>query len=108
MSHGQENVQQETAEIIRLTRRRVVNRNDWDKALHVGEQKGIHRCIREGPEMVRHHRLRGREFEQTPVDGEGQGSLVCGSPWGRQESDNRVTEQQDLCYSWSLKSNMYC
>ena len=29
-----------------------------------------------------HHRLSGREFEQTPGDSEGQGSLVCCSPWG--------------------------
>ena len=35
-----------------------------------------------------HHRLNGREFEQAPGDGEGQGSLVCCSPWGRRESDN--------------------
>ena len=30
-------------------------------------------------------------FEQTPGDGEGQGSLVCCSSWGRKESD--MTEQ---------------
>ena len=30
-------------------------------------------------------------FEQTPGDGEGQGSLACCSPWGCKESD--VTEQ---------------
>ena len=29
-----------------------------------------------------HHRLNGHEFEQTPGDNEGQGSLVCWSPWG--------------------------
>ena len=34
-----------------------------------------------------HHRLNGQEFEQTPGDGEGQGSLACCSPWGRKESD---------------------
>ena len=34
-----------------------------------------------------HHRLNGREFEQTPGDCEGQGSLVSGSPWGRKEPD---------------------
>ena len=34
-----------------------------------------------------HHRLNGREFEQTLGDGEGQGSLACCSPWGRKESD---------------------
>ena len=28
-----------------------------------------------------HHWLSGHEFEQTPGDGEGQGSLVCCSPW---------------------------
>ena len=38
-----------------------------------------------------HHLLNGHEFEQDPRDGEGQGSLVCCSPWGRKESD--TTEQ---------------
>ena len=34
-----------------------------------------------------HHRLDGHEFEQAPGAGEGQGSLVCCSPWGHKESD---------------------
>ena len=34
-----------------------------------------------------HHRLNGTEFEQAPGAGDGQGSLVCCSPWGRKESD---------------------
>ena len=38
-----------------------------------------------------HHQLNGHEFEQTPGDSEGQGSLACCSPWGRRESD--MTEQ---------------
>ena len=29
----------------------------------------------------------GCEFEQAPGDGNGQGSLVCCSPWGRKELD---------------------
>ena len=33
-----------------------------------------------------YHRLNGHELEQTPGGGEGQGSLVCCSPWGRGES----------------------
>ena len=33
------------------------------------------------------HGLNGHEFEQTPGDGEGQGSLVCCSPLGHKESD---------------------
>jgi len=32
--------------------------------------------------MVRwHHRFNGYELGQTPGDGEGQGRLVCYSPW---------------------------
>ena len=39
-------------------------------------------------EMVEwHDRLNEHEFEQTPGDSEGQGSLTCCSPWGRRESD---------------------
>ena len=34
-----------------------------------------------------HHRLNGRELEQAPGVGDGQGSLECSSPWGRKESD---------------------
>ena len=32
-----------------------------------------------------HHRLNGRESEQSPGVGDGQGSLLCCSPWGRKE-----------------------
>jgi len=34
-----------------------------------------------------HHRPNGLEFEQIPGDGEGQGTLMCCSPWGHKESD---------------------
>ena len=34
-----------------------------------------------------HHALNGREFEQALGDGEGQGSLMCCSLWGRKELD---------------------
>ena len=34
-----------------------------------------------------HQQFNGREFEQTPGDGEGHGSLACCSPWGHKESD---------------------
>ena len=39
-----------------------------------------------------HHWLDGYEFEKALGVGEGQGSLACCSPWGRKESDLRVTE----------------
>ena len=39
-------------------------------------------------EMVRwHHRLDGHEFEQALRVGDGQGGLMCCSPWGHQELD---------------------
>ena len=55
---------------------------DWRR-----EEKGMTE-----DEMVGwHHRLDGREFKQAPGGGNGQGSLVCCSPWGRKELDS--TEQ---------------
>ena len=40
-----------------------------------------------------HHRLNGHEFEQTPGDSEGQGSLLCCSSWGHRVGYDLVTEQ---------------
>ena len=34
-----------------------------------------------------HHQFNGYESELTPGDSEGQGSLVCCSPWGRKVLD---------------------
>ena len=34
-----------------------------------------------------HHQRYGHKFEQAPEDSEGQGRLVCCSPWGHKESD---------------------
>ena len=39
-----------------------------------------------------HHCLNGREFEQAPRNGEGQGSLACCSPWECRVTHNWVTE----------------
>ena len=47
--------------------------------------------MREDEKVGWHHRLNGHEFVQTPEDSEGQGSLVCCSPWGHKKSD--MTEQ---------------
>ena len=50
------------------------------------EEKGVTE-----DEMVGwHHQLNGQEFEQASGDGEGQGSLVCCSPWAHKESDTTV------------------
>ena len=56
-----------------------------EKTLMLG---GIRGRRRRGRQRMRwHHWLNGHEFEQTPGDGEGQGSLVFCSPWGCKESD---------------------
>ena len=46
-----------------------------------------------------HHQLNGHEFEQTLGDGEGQGSLVCYSPWGHRVRHDLATEQQQKIIS---------
>ena len=51
-------------------------------------------------EMVEwHHRLDRHEFEQAPEVGNGQGGLVCCSPWGHEESD--TTERLNFHFSLS-------
>ena len=42
-----------------------------------------------------HHRCSGHELGQTLGDGEGQGSLVCYSPWDHKEWD----------MTWQLNNN---
>ena len=44
-----------------------------------------------------HHQLNGHEFEQTLGDSEGQGNLVCCSPWGCRVRRDLATEQQESC-----------
>ena len=65
-----------------LTRKDPDAGKDWRQ-----EEKGTTE-----DEMVGwHHRLNGHEFEQAPGVGDGQGNLVCCSPWGCKESGS--TEQ---------------
>ena len=72
-----------------LTGKDPDTRKDWRQ-----KEKGA-----TGDEMVGWHcRPYGPEFEQTPGDDEGQGSLTCCSPWGHKESD---TTQQ-------LNNNNWC
>ena len=54
-----------------------------------------------------HHWLNGYEFEQTPGDSEGQGSLVYYSPWGCKESDTNEQLNNSThthTYIWSLNN----
>ena len=57
----------------------------------------------------------GHEFEQAPGDGDGQGSLVCRSPWDRKESgttewlkwtDYQVSSPR-ISHNWSFESKLF-
>ena len=43
--------------------------------------------MREDEVVGWHHQLNGPVFVQTLGDGEGQGSLMCCSPWSRKKPD---------------------
>ena len=45
-----------------------------------------------------HHRLDGHEFEQALGVGDGQGNLVCCSPWGRKELDTTERPNWFVCH----------
>ena len=69
---------------------------DWGQ-----EEKGVTE-----DEMVGwHHLLNGHEFEQIPGDSEGQGSLVCCSPWGRKQSDmtDWLIDNNTVVRNWESK-----
>ena len=70
----------------------LMQRTDsFEKTLMLGKIEGGRKGTPED-EMDRwHHQLNGHESEQAPGVGDGQGSLVCCSPWGHKESD--MTEQ---------------
>ena len=62
---------------------------DWGQ-----EEEGV-----TNDEMVGwHHRLNGYEFEQTPGDSEGQGSLAWCSSWGHKEVDTTEHLDKRLLY----------
>ena len=56
--------------------------NLLEKTLMLGKIEGKRRRGRQKMTVGWHHQLNGHEFEQTPGNSEGQGSLVCCSPWG--------------------------
>ena len=72
---------------------------DWGQ-----EEKGM----TEDETVGWHHWVNEHEFEQTPGDGEGQGSLVCYCPWGHKELS--MTVQLNNCNKppgqWYCYSNL--
>ena len=64
-----------------------------EETLMLGKTEGT---WRRGQQRMRrlHCWLNGHEFEQTPWDSGGQGSLMCCSPWGHRVWHDWNTEQQ--------------
>ena len=77
--------------------------NSLEKTLMLGKTEDTRRGWQD--KMVGwHHQLNGHKFEQAPGDGEGQGSLVCCSPWGRKESD--TTEWLNNKHFWCSSNTL--
>ena len=72
---------------------------DWRQ-----EEKGM-----TGDEMVQwHHWLNGHKFEEAPGFRDGQGGLVCFSPWGRKVSGTtKHLNWSYFKYIWMLYMYMY-
>ena len=71
---------------------------DWRR-----EEKGT----TEDETVGRHHRVDGHVFEWTPGVGDGQGSLVCCSPWGRRVGHDWATALEFQVYSKVIQLCMY-
>ena len=65
----------------------LMQRTDSFEKTDTGKDRRQEKGTTAGKMFGRHHQLNELEFEQTPGDGEAQGSLACCSPWGHKESD---------------------
>ena len=61
--------------------------------------------VREDEVVGWYHWLDGHEFEQALGDGEGQGSLVCCSPWGLKELDTNEQLNNKSINSYILETD---
>ena len=61
--------------------------NSLEKSLRLGKIEGRRKSVSEDEMAGWHHQSNGYELGQTLGDGEGQGGLVCCSPWGHKEWD---------------------
>ena len=69
---------------------------DPDPGKDWGQEKGM----TEDAMVGWHHRLNRHEFEQAPGVGDGQGSLVCCSPWGCRVWHHWATELNWMNKLW--------
>ena len=82
--------------------------NSLEKTLMLGKTGGQEEKGATEDELVRwHHWLSGHEFEQTPGDSEGQGSVVCCRPWGHKDLDTSDRLNNSNTVSFTLNPR-YC
>ena len=65
-----------------------------EKHPDAGKDWGQEKRVTEDEMVGWHHRFHGHELGQTLGDGEGQGGLVCCSPWGCRVGLKLATEPQ--------------
>ena len=70
----------------------MLRANALEKTLRLGKIEGRRRRGQQRGMVVWRHQLTGHGFERTPGDSEGQGSLVCCTPWGCKQSDTQLTD----------------
>ena len=61
--------------------------HSMEKTLMLGKIEGGRRRGQQDEMVGWHHGLNGHEFEQAPGADDGQGGLVCCSPWSHKELD---------------------
>ena len=71
-------------QLIKINEKERKERKDPDAGKNWGQDK---KRATEDEIVGWHQQLNGHEFEQTLGVGDGQGRLVCCSPWGHKESD---------------------
>ena len=55
-----------------------------------------------------HHQFNGPEFEQTPSNSEGLGTLVCCCPWGCKVLGTTQLLDDNNLYPYALGNKMLC
>ena len=74
----------------------------------LGKIEGRQRGGKEDEIVGWYHPLNEHEFEQAPGCSEGQGSLICCSPWGCKELDmtEQLNNKNDHIFSSNFKRKM--